>query len=295
MIMESQIMTPIPFSRAGEVLPDRDTLWNVTQLPIPSEEAYPRRQRPALPAIGERAVPPQPQPSAIQAEMTPDEIAAPADFTDQDLAEALRDLGALVSPVAAPAAVSFSFTDPSFEAALRTNFRRALAEHAGGAFANPGFSQRASWRMQSLFSSRSYEEMLEEKTRRYRVEEVYLIDADRLSMISYASTNPGRHVKASKVDGFAQVLATQAKPDRYTLHPQLYLDSTRTAVVREGQQTLLIAVVIGEPNELMNTDLDHIHYRIEQQFEQRIRDNTPLLTELQHYLEDALLIRSPGL
>ena len=44
-------------------------------------------------------------------------------------------------------------------------FRRALAEHHGGPFQAPGVSHRALWRLQALFTSRSYDEVLSDKIR----------------------------------------------------------------------------------------------------------------------------------
>lgn len=210
------------------------------------------------------------------------------DFTDADLAAALLPL--------VPAAVSsLSFQDdPAFEAILRATFRRALAEHQSGPFQDPDFAHRMLWRFQALFSSRSYEEVLADKIRRFHVEEVYLLDRDRLSLVSYASTDPVRHAHPRKVGSFARQLALRVKDESGVLQIGFELGEGRRTFVRPGHFCYLVAVVRGEINDLVKSDLDFALRRIESRYRTPFVQGQPLLKELQPVLEECLLIHSPA-
>jgi hypothetical protein len=73
------------------------------------------------------------------------------------------------------------------------------------------------------------------------------------------------------------------------------LPEGRHAVVREGRNALLIAVVLGTPGDPLRIDLDYTLRRIEERFGARF-DNLedPLLLSIQPHLEDCLLIVAPS-
>lgn len=212
----------------------------------------------------------------------------PADFTDADLREALV-------PLVAGAMAGETFRDDaSLEAMLRSTFRRALAEHQGGPFQPPGWSHRALWHLQALFTSRSYDEVLSQKIRRFHVEEVYLLDADRLSLVSYASSDPVRHANPRRVGSFARRLGLLVKDESGAVLLGFDLGEGRRTVVRCGRHCLLIAVVRGEANDLVKADLDYALRRIESRYGREFQQGLPLLSELQPLLEECLLIHSPA-
>lgn len=212
----------------------------------------------------------------------------PADFTDADLSAAILPLvtGAIAN---AP-----NFDDASFEAILRATFRRALAEHQNGPFQKPGWRHRALWHLQALFSSRAYEEVLADKMRRFHVEEVYLLDRDRLSLVSYASSDPGRHANPRKVGSFARQLALRLRDESGALQLGVELGEGRRTFVRAGRFCYMIAVIQGETNDLLKTDLDFALKRIETRYRTPFVQGQPLLKELQPLLEECLLIQSPA-
>ncbi|WP_193213948.1 hypothetical protein [Luteolibacter marinus] len=230
-----------------------------------------------------RAEPPAPEPPLPALE-----AAKAGDFTDADLAEALVPLlGSAVSH-------GDLRDDPAFEALLRATFRRALAEQSGSPFEDPNFAHRALWRLQALFTSRSYEEVLADKIRRFQVEEVYLLDRDRLSLVSYASCDPVRHSNARKVGAFVRQLGNRIKDESGALQLGFDLSERRRTFVRPGIFCHLVAVVRGEINDQLKSDLDFALRRIESRYRAPFEHGQPLLRELQPLLEECLLIHSPA-
>lgn len=210
------------------------------------------------------------------------------DFTDEDLRAALQ-------PLVGSLGTGLNFQDDAaFEAVLRATFRRALAEHQGGPFHEPGFPHRLLWRTQALFTSRSYDEVLSEKIRRFHVEEVHLLDRDRLSLVSYASSDPVRHANPRRVGSFARQLALRVKDESGALQLGFELGEGRRTFIRPGEFCLLVAVVRGEINDLLKSDLDFALRRIESRFREPFLHGQPLLKELQPLLEECLLIHSPA-
>ena len=259
---------------------------------LPMSGATPtREQRPfSLPPL--TAFPPPARHSpAKPPEQAPEEKkrqAEKADFTDADLTAALLPL--------VPQAFSTSsfHDDPAFESILRATFRRVLAEHQTGPFQEPDFAHKMMWRFQALFSSRSYDEVVSEKIRRFHVEEVYLLDRDRLSLLSYASSDPVRHAHPRKVGSFARQLALRVKDESGALQIGFELGEGRRTFVRPGHFCYLVAVVRGEINDLAKSDLDFALRRIENRYRAPFSQGQPLLKELQPVLEECLLIHSPA-
>jgi hypothetical protein len=255
----------------------------VQSLPLPGSLPEPEAPRLAVPALGDFASRPA-EPAAPR----PAERPAPPEFTDADLAEALLPLVGSGSP-------GFAFhDDASFEAVLRATFRRALAEHHAGPFQDPDITHRLLWRAQALFTSRSYEEVLADKIRRFSVEEVYLLDREMLSLVSYASCDPVRHSNPRRVGSFARQLGLKVRDESGALLLGFELGEGRRTFVRPGRFCLLVAVVRGEINDLLKADLDFALRRIETRYHQPFVQGEPLLKELQPLLEECLLIHSPA-
>jgi len=248
-------------------------------LPLPLPEPLPARDSPAiaeLPAAG-----------GTRARSTPD---AP-DFTDADLARALAPL---FSPPTAPQAAP---PPGDLEPMLRATIRRALAEQGPRArpFHEPRWFDRVVWQLQALFTSRSYEDVLFEKTHRFRVEEVFLHDLPTLGMISYASCDPARHSDARRVEAterhIARELETRGAPDL----ADFPLTAGLRVITRAGSRVALSAIVRGEPREFLHGDLAFAVRRIERQHATRgAAPGESMLATLQPYLEDCLLIQSPA-
>lgn len=231
--------------------------------------------------------PPAREPTAIPAMATDESSSPKREYTDADLAEALRPLMGGGSIVPAP------FASDDFEATLRCAIRRAMAEHTQSPFDRPDFVHRCMWRFDALLSSRSYEEILYEKTRRFRIEEIYLYDHDRLSLLSFASADPSRHTSARKINPAAQRIASRIRDSSGAITLDFTAGDGRRAIVRLGRWSILVALVHGQPDALVRNDLDYAQRRIEQRFQKEFDSGSPLLLEIQPLLEECLLIHSP--
>ncbi len=274
----------------------------VQSFPIPGGTPPRDREPLPLPELGDFASRPFEIPAPAPAPVrTAEPAATPApkaaaerppepDFTDSDLTAALLPL---VGAAGAGSGLNFH-DDASFEAVLRATFRRALAEQHTGPFQDPDLTHRILWRAQALFTSRSYDEVLADKIRRFSVEEVYLLDRDKLSLISYASCDPVRHASPRRVGSFAQQLAIRVKDESGALQLGFELGENRRTFVRPGRFCHLVAVIRGEINDLVKADLDFALRRIETRFQEPFLHGHPLLKELQPLLEECLLIHSPA-
>ena len=149
------------------------------------------------------------------------------------------------------------------------------------------------WRFDALLSSRSYEEILYEKTRRFRIEEIYLYDHDRLSLLSFASADPSRHTSARKTSPAAQRIASRIRDNTGAIALDFAAGDGRRAVIRIGRWSIMAALVRGEPDALVRSDLDYAQRRIEERFQHEFDSGSPLLLEIQPLLEECLLIHSP--
>jgi len=180
---------------------------------------------------------------------------------------------------------------------FRSTIPRALAAYNPTArpFRPPGLMDRFFWRLLALFTSRTYEEVLFEKTHRFQVEEVYLLDRQSLALISYASNDPARHSAPRRIESTALRLAQQVRDPKGGPVPAFALPDRRTALICHGELGVLIAVTRGTPNELLLADLGFSLRRIEDRFRPRLKSpHQPLLHELQPFLEDCLLIQAPA-
>lgn len=268
----------------------------VQSFPVPGSPPAREIEPLALPALGDFASRPFETPALrTEAVAASAPSAAPAaeqppepDFTDADLTAALL-------PLVGGTGGGLNFhDDASFEAVLRATFRRALAEQHSGPFQDPDLTHRILWRAQALFTSRSYDEVLADKIRRFSVEEVFLLDRDKLSLISYASCDPVRHSNPRRVGSFAKQLAIRVKDESGAILLGFELGENRRTFVRPGRFCHLVAVIRGEINDLVKADLDFALRRIETRFEEPFVHGQPLLKELQPLLEECLLIHSPA-
>lgn len=222
-------------------------------------------------------------------------MAAP-DYSDEDLGEALAPLMQAAVRKAVYESERANL-DAFLEPMLRATVRRALAEYspASRPFQPPGFLDRTVWRMQALFSSRSFEDVLFEKTHRFQVEEVYLLDAETLALVSFASCDPARHSTAKRVENSAQRIALQLRDDHGMIRRSFERADGRNVICETGERMLLVAVVRGQPNELILADLSFSLHRIESHFRERFAQaGSALMHALQPFLEDCLLIQAPG-
>lgn len=221
--------------------------------------------------------------------------AAP-DFDDNDLAAALAPMMEAVvrkSVYTSEKADIDAFLEPM----LRATVRRALAEYspASRPFEAPGFVDRTVWRIQALFSSRTFEDVLFEKTHRFQVEEVYLLDAETLALVSFASTDPARHSSPKRVDASAKRVALQIRDENGKTRRSFERPDGRIIISETGKYMLLVAIVRGRANELILSDIEFSLRRIEDHFQERFEQaGSALMDALQPYLEDCLLIQAPA-
>jgi hypothetical protein len=217
------------------------------------------------------------------------------DFTDADLLDALGPI--MAQAVRNSGCATETGIDADLEPMLRATIRRALAEYAPASrpFQPPGVFDRFVWHLKALFTSRTYEDILFEKTRRFQVEEVFLLDSRTLALVSFASCDPARHSSVRRVSGTAQRLALQLRDGDGSIRHHIELSDHRHLVVREGAHVVLMTLVRGRPGELVSADLDFALRRIEDQFREQFRlEGSSLLHEIQPFLEDCLLIQSPA-
>ncbi|MFD2255952.1 hypothetical protein ACFSSA_04620 [Luteolibacter algae] len=228
----------------------------------------------------------------LQAAPSPSE----PDFTDKDLTEAFAPL---IESIARRVVVTGDRDklDALLEPMLRATVRRALAEYSPSRrpFEAPGFVDKTIWRMQALFSSRTYEEVFFEKTHRFQVEEVYLLDAQTLALVSFASCDPARHSTVKRVEGSAKRVAQQIRENNGEIRRSFEAADGRNVIAERGEYLIMVAIVRGQANEMMLADLEFSLKRIEEHFRERFQEaGSALMHALQPFLEDCLLIQSPA-
>lgn len=300
--MNTPSLSPFPMPQA-EAAGQSGTprMMEILPFPIPGEprENPPPGSFPAAwpppPAAGAGGEPvPLFRPQDV-ASPPPEKSAAAPDFTDDELSEAF---GPIVEKAVRKAVYAQeNGIDTYLEPMLRATIRRALAEYspASRPFEPPGVLDRLVWHLRALFTSRTYEDILFEKTRRFQVEEVFLLDSATLALVSFASCDPARHASVRRVTGTAQKLASQLRDSSGRFHPAMELSATHRAIARRGRHVILVAIVRGRPSELMLADLEFALRRIEDYFrDQFAQEGSALLHELQPFLEDCLLIQSPA-
>jgi hypothetical protein len=182
------------------------------------------------------------------------------------------------------------------EPMLRATVRRAIAEQMETMhhFGQISMGDRIAWRLKALFTSRTYDDLVFERTHRYRVEEVYLLRYQSNSLISYASHDPSRHATTRKIKYDLSRLVVELQDEDGELRKSFKLPNHNTAAVRCGQNCFLLASVKGPINALVRADLDYVLTQVEQRFGERLRDQGQHFVQvLQPLLEGCLLIKSP--
>ncbi len=213
---------------------------------------------------------------------------------DAQLVEALLPIveSSLEKALYAPKTGLHMYLEPM----LRATVRRAIAEQMQTIhhFGKISIFDRFSWRLKALFTSRTFDDIVFERTHRYRVEEVYLLRYQSHSLISYASHDPSRHSTSRKIKYDLSRLVAELKDANGELRKSFKLPNRNAAVVRCGENCFILACVRGPINALVRADLDYILNQIEQRFGERLRDQGQhFLHVLQPLLEGCLLIQSP--
>lgn len=215
--------------------------------------------------------------------------------TDEDLAEALQPIlqTTLEKALGGPGKGLHAHLEPM----LRSTVRRAMAEQLeiSGMFRETGTADRLMWRLRAFFTSRTYDEVVFERTRRYQVEEVYLLRPRDGGLVSYAVHDPAVHASTQRVRPHLRRLTSRLRREGGKLQPSIDLPEHRVALVREGVHTLLVAVVRGRSNALVRADLDYVHRQIEDEYGSALESRSnAYLQALQPILEGCLLIQSPA-
>jgi hypothetical protein len=182
------------------------------------------------------------------------------------------------------------------EPMLRQTVRRAIAEQMETAhlFHEVGSIDRLLWHLKALVSSRTYDEIVFDHTKRYQVEELYLFSEDLKWLISYASHDPARHGSPRKVKATVRLLRSRLGALRDEEYSAFDLPEKRLGVLREGKHTVLVAVMRGRANALIRSDLDYLQFQIEERYGRELRDpDNVFLQALQPILEGGLLIQAP--
>jgi hypothetical protein len=216
------------------------------------------------------------------------------DFTDEDLAAVL--VPAMEQSLQQTLHQSGSCMDTHWEPWLRSTIRRALAEQRSlqDAVEEPGLFQRFCWRIGAFFRDRSYEQMLWENTKRFRVEEVYLLERGSGALLSHAGIDEPGASPSKRMAEKARHLAESLYDAEGTIRLQFRQPRGRKAEVRVGRHAVLIAVVLGEFPEALRVDLDYCLRRVEERFGARFCDRDESLARVvQTYLEECLLIAMP--
>jgi len=308
--MTSAMLSPFPMPHTGLADQARsDRMRGLRPLPTPGQAPAAAHHQPwgqplgEMPAMGTRPAAPAPEeprfgdvpPPFGEAPLPHHAADTTEDFTDDELREAF---GPIVEQAVRKAVYAReNGIDTYLEPMLRATIRRALAEYAPASrpFQPPGVLDRLVWHVRALFTSRTYEEIFFEKTRRFQVEEVFLLDSSTLALVSFASCDPARHASVKRVAGTAQRLAARLRDASGRFHPELQLSAAHRVIARRGRHVILVAIVRGRTNELVLADLEFALRRIEDNFRDQFeQEGSALLHELQPLLEDCLLIQSPA-
>lgn len=260
-----------------------------------ARRAVPSPSTPDFVEVGQAAPVEEALPVSVAEEKPPVTEEPAADFTDEDLRLAFGPI--VEQAVRNTVYARENGIDTHLEPMLRATIRRALAEYAPAArpFQPPGALDRFVWHVQALFTSRTYEDIFFEKTRRFQVEEVFLLDRTTLALVSFASCDPARHASARRVNGTVQRLALQLRDEQGEIRQSFHLSDRRSVIAREGRHVILMSLVRGLPGELVNADLEFALRRIEDHFRDRFEQHgSELLLTIQPFLEDCLLIQAPA-
>ena len=217
------------------------------------------------------------------------------EFTDAELMQAFAPIVEHV--VHSAIYTKENVVETYLEPMLRATIRRALAESTPGSrpFHPPGAFDRFIWHLQALFTSRTYEDIFFEKTHRFQIGEVFLVDAASLALVSFASCDPARHSSPHRVESSVQRLALQLRDESGKLRNTFEIPDHRHVIARAGRFVTMMAVVRGHPSDLVIADLEYALRRIEDRFRDQFQQQgSALLYTLQPFLEECLLIQAPA-
>ena len=148
-----------------------------------------------------------------------------------------------------------------------------------------------------MFTSRTYEDIIFEKTHRFQVEEVFLVDAatPRARFPSPVAippaTPPPRRVTAPSSASPSQLRDDERQNPRILRTPRPAQRHRPQRPPRHPRWPSSAA----SPSELVLADLEFALRRIEDHFrEQFQQEGSALLYTLQPFLEDCLLIQAPA-
>ena len=311
-------ITPLPFTgpTSGQAAPAaKSPAWSHLPSPISAEPLANPWPSPSLPplsveetaaasAVQASRLTPVPSPTASGATAGNAPAAYPLaglirpdepEFTDADLIQAFAPIVEHV--VHSAIYTKENVVETYLEPMLRATIRRALAESTPGSrpFHPPGAFDRFIWHLQALFTSRTYEDIFFEKTHRFQIGEVFLVDAASLALVSFASCDPARHSSPHRVESSVQRLALQLRDESGKLRDSFELPDQRHVIARAGRFVTMMAVVRGHPSELVIADLEFALRRIEDRFRDQFQQKgSALLYTLQPFLEECLLIQAPA-
>lgn len=217
--------------------------------------------------------------------------------SDQDLADALAPLVQQSLPDLEP---SLPDNLPALlEPMIRNTVRRAIAEQMVTAqqFRRVGIFDRIVWRLWALLSSRSYQDVVFERTHRFQIEEAYLIRRSSRTLVSYVHHDPGIHVTPRRIRNRLRRLVTDMEIALATSATTFDITKPdpRLGMVREGEHCYLIAVLRGRSNALVRADLDFLLTQIESRLGSQLeQESETLLRVVQPLLEGCLLIQAPA-
>jgi hypothetical protein len=184
------------------------------------------------------------------------------------------------------------------EPLIRQAARRALAEHepASGSFNRADWWGVLVWKLQALLTSRTFEDVAFDRTRRFRVEEIFLFGRGPLELLSFASRDPFRHANHRKIAPTVRRLAAILE-DRQPAHgSSIPLEKRLAATVWHGPGSVMVAIVRGTLTERHATDLGLVHSQAARWLDRRPPcTDRPLIWDLQSILEDGLLISAPAI
>jgi len=275
---------PVPRQSELPLVPERKATPAIEKVDSPPPFAeVPRTAEPSRVT----ASTPQPQPKSDR-----------PDYTDADLSDALR-------PIIDYSVDKFLYT-PShgihtyLEPMLRSTVRRAIAEQMDDSspFNEVAGWDKLAWKMRALFSSRTYEDIVFDRTKRYQVEEVFLLRRHTRSMISYASNSPVRHSQTGKVQSTVKKIASKCGGSKDPSESENYIkwEDNRSLMIRRGKHCILAAIVHGSSNAILRSDLDYALRQAEERFGKALEEENDIhLQILQPLLEGCLLIKAPSI
>lgn len=278
-----------------ENLAPQENSTPVLDQPLPVSNITPQQQ--VFPADKTpKQVATAPMPTSVASavsEAMDDDDTPPA--TDEDLRRAFEPVieGSLERVLYAPDKGLHTYLEPM----LRSTVRRAIAEQidASVQFRSTGTVDRLGWRLKALMTSRSYDEVVFRSTRRYQVEEAFLLRKEDYSLVSFASHDPARHAAKKRVTSTVKKLVRNLADDEGNLRKTFDYTEDQMAIVRQGRHTLLVALVRGRSNALVRADLDFVLRQAEDRFGERLEvEADAFLHVLQPILEGCLLIQSPA-